>query len=109
MSAQDTQTVQTPPVEAPTTPRPERKERPRLDQLPPYRVLLHNDAHNLIEYVVLTVHSLTPLSRLASVRATLEAHRRGIALLCVTHRERAELYCEQFKSCGLTVTAEPAE
>ena len=38
-----------------------------------------------------------------------EAHETGIALLLVTHKERAELYQEQFQSKGLTVTIEPAE
>jgi hypothetical protein len=27
----------------------------------------------------------------------------------VTHKERAELYVEQFQSCSLTVTIEPDE
>ena len=31
----------------------------------------------------------------------------GAALLLVTHRERAELYVEQFASMGLTTTCEP--
>ena len=30
-------------------------------------------------------------------------------MLLVTHKERAELYQEQFESKGLTVTIEPAE
>ena len=33
----------------------------------------------------------------------------GVALLLVTHKERAELYADQFQSKGLTVTIEPAE
>ena len=33
----------------------------------------------------------------------------GVALLLTTHKERAELYQEQFQSKGLTVTIEPAE
>ncbi len=79
---------------------------PRL--LPQYRVLLHNDDVNDIVYVVETVLLLTPLKKPEAVRRTLEAHRRGITLLLVTHRERAELYVEQFSSRRLTVTIEPA-
>jgi ATP-dependent Clp protease adaptor protein ClpS len=77
--------------------------------LPPWKVLLHNDDHNNIEYVVLTIMTLTPLNQDAAVRRTLEAHESGVALLLTTHKERAELYRDQFGSKGLTVTIEPAE
>ena len=40
---------------------------------------------------------------------TVEANQSGLSLLLVTHKERAELYQEQFQSKGLTVTIEPAE
>jgi len=38
-----------------------------------------------------------------------EAHKTGVALLLVTHKERAELYAEQFATFKITVTIEPAE
>jgi len=88
------------------------KERPapaRVDQLPPFRVLLHNDDVNDIVYVVETIVDLTPLNIKSATEATFEAHEEGVALLLVTHRERAELYVEQFKSKNLTVTMESAE
>jgi len=50
---------------------------------------------------------LTPLNRQDAMNRMLEAHESGIALLLVTHKERAELYQEQFKSKGLVVTIEP--
>ncbi len=81
-----------------------RTEPPRL--LPPWRVLLHNDDKNEIEDVVRIVRRLTPLNHEESIARVLEAHRTGVSLLLVTHQERAELYVEQFQSCGLTVTAE---
>ncbi|MFG0251981.1 MAG: ATP-dependent Clp protease adaptor ClpS [Phycisphaerales bacterium JB038] len=77
-------------------------------QLPQWRVLLHNDEVNEIGYVVQTVFSLTPLNQHEAIRRTLEAHHRGLTLLLVTHRERAELYVEQFRSKRLKVTIEPA-
>ena len=43
----------------------------------------------------------------AELRAA-EADQTGVALLLVTHKERAELYQEQFTSAVLTVTIEPA-
>lgn len=82
--------------------------KPKPRQLPPYKVLLHNDDVNEIQHVVLSIMKLTPLTQEAAVEKTLEAHMRGLALLLVTHKERAELYAEQFASVSLTVTIEPA-
>lgn len=79
-------------------------------KLPPqYKVLLHNDDVNHFDYVILRIVQLTPLSIEEAVQRTVEAHRTGVALLLITNLERAELYVEQFTSCGLTVTIEPAE
>ncbi len=81
----------------------------RTDHLPPYRVLLHNDDVNTFEHVTASIMRLTSLKLEEAVRCTLEAHETGLSLLLVTHRERAELYVEQFASLGLTVTCEPDE
>lgn len=86
------------------------KTKPRPPQmLPPWKVLLHNDDTNTMEFVVLTVMQLTPLKEHDALNRTLEAHKSGVSLLLVTHKERAELYKDQFESKGLTVTIEPAE
>lgn len=85
-----------------------RPAQPRVDRLPPWCVLLHDDDVNEITYVVDTVLSLTPLKRAEAVMRTLEAHHTGLTLLMTTHREHAELLGEQFKSKRLTVTIEPA-
>ena len=77
--------------------------------LPPWKVLLHNDDKNDMLFVVEAIVSLTPLNQEAAAVRTLEAHQRGLALLLTTHKERAELYQEQFQSKGLTVTIELAE
>lgn len=86
------------------------RTKPRPPQmLPPWKVLLHNDDTNSMEFVVLTVMQLTPLKEQDATTRTLEAHKSGVSLLLVTHKERAELYKDQFESKGLTVTIEPAE
>ena len=64
--------------------------------------------HSEVEFVVHTIVALTPLNTEDAVLRTLEAHETGVALLLTTHKERAELYREQFQSKGLTVTIEPA-
>ena len=77
--------------------------------MPPWKVLLHNDDKNDMMFVVNTVVELTPLNEQDAELRTVEAHKTGVSLLLTTHKERAELYQEQFTSKGLVVTIEPAE
>ncbi len=77
--------------------------------LPPWKVLLHNDDKNAMDFVIGTIVELTPLNEQEAKVRTTEADKTGVSLLLVTHKERAELYQEQFQSKGLTVTIEPAE
>ena len=83
---------------------PQRKPR----QLPPFKVLLHNDDVNTFEHVVAAILKVMPLQTEDAILRTLEAHETGVSLLTVTHLERAELYQEQFATFNLTVTIEPA-
>lgn len=99
-------------VEAATTTAPAKKPAPTKrepKQLPPYRVLLHNDDVNTFDHVIRSVVRLTPIPPEEAVVKAIEAHETGVALLLVTHLERAELYVEQFASLSVTVTAESAE
>jgi len=77
--------------------------------LPPWKVLLHNDNKNEVGFVVTTIVELTTLNEQDAKLRTMEAHESGVALLLTTHKERAELYKDQFESKGLTVSIEPAE
>lgn len=76
-------------------------------QLPRWKVLLHNDEKNEMLFVIRTIVELTPLNREDAMNRTLEAHSSGVALLLLTHKERAELYVDQFQSMGLTLSIEP--
>src|SRR5687768_10586670 len=96
------------------TAKPKRAAKPAPKQkppqmLPPWKVLLHNDDKNEIGFVVVTICELTTLNEQDAKQRTVEAHKTGVALLLTTHRERAELYKDQFESKGLTVSIEPAE
>ncbi|MEX2216753.1 MAG: ATP-dependent Clp protease adaptor ClpS [Phycisphaeraceae bacterium] len=82
------------------------KRPPQL--LPPYKVLLHNDDTNDMKFVIETIVMLTTLNAQDALLRMEEAHDTGVALLVTTHKERAELYQQQFASRGLTVTIEPA-
>jgi ATP-dependent Clp protease adaptor protein ClpS len=76
--------------------------------LPQWKVLLHNDDNNEMLFVIHAIVELTPLTREDALTRMLEAHKCGVALLLVTHKERAELYQDQFQSKSLTVTIEPS-
>ena len=84
------------------------KNRPP-QMLPPWKVLLHNDDKNDMPHVISTIMELTTLKEQDAKLRTIEAHETGVALLLTTHKERAELYKDQFESKGLVVTIEPAE
>lgn len=95
---------------AATKSRPRRspKRKPAPSQpLPLWKVILHNDDVNEVGHVVRTIRMLTPLGEHEAAKRTLEAHETGAAMLLTTHRERAELYRDQFASRKLTVTIEP--
>ena len=77
--------------------------------LPQFKVLLHNDDVNDMGYVVGTIVELTPLGKQEAEQRTVEANDTGVSLILITHKERAELYQEQFTSKKLVVTIEPTE
>jgi ATP-dependent Clp protease adaptor protein ClpS len=83
---------------------PERVRRPS----PRYKVLLHNDPVNSMEYVVTTLRQVVPsLSEQDAIAVMLEAHNTGVGLVIVCDLEPAEFYCESLKAKGLTSTIEP--
>ncbi|MDZ4685218.1 MAG: ATP-dependent Clp protease adaptor ClpS [Planctomycetaceae bacterium] len=101
----------TPPTPAVAEPPPASKpvpKRPEPKNLPPYKVLLHNDDVTPMDHVVRALRQLAALTASHANAVMMTAHTRGVALVLVTHKERAELYAEQFRSKGLVATIEPA-
>lgn len=77
---------------------------------PHYRVLLHNDPVNTMDFVVTTLQQVVPsLSKQDAFAVMLEAHNTGVGLVIVCDLEPAEFYCESLKARGLTSTIEPEE
>lgn len=97
-----------PPADATERKAPEQTS-PRADRLPPFRVLLHNDDENDMFYVVETLVELTPLTKSQATQVMLEAHMSGCSLVLTTHKERAELYRDQFRSRFLVASIESAD
>jgi ATP-dependent Clp protease adapter protein ClpS len=77
-------------------------------QLPRCQLVLHYDAAHDLMFVVRSVMELTRFPRAEATYKMWQAHHNGRSILLFTHRERAELYAEQFASKGLTVTVEAA-
>ena len=74
---------------------------------PKYKVLLHNDPVNTMDYVVETLRQVVPqLSEQDALNIMLETHNSGIGLVIVCDLEPAEFYSESLKAKGLTSTLE---
>ena len=77
---------------------------------PRYRVLLHNDDFNPIEYVVECLVTTVPaLTEPQAMDITMQTHHSGTGLVIVCELEHAEFYCDSLRSKGLTSTIEPDE
>ena len=75
-----------------------------------YRVLLHNDDFNGMEYVVECLLSTVPaLTEPQAIDIMMQAHNSGVGLVIICELEHAEFYCESLCSKGLTSTIEPDE
>ncbi len=74
---------------------------------PKYKVLLHNDPVNTMDYVVDTLRQVVPqLSEQDAMKIMLETHNKGVGLVIVCDLEPAEFYSESLKAKGLTSTIE---
>jgi ATP-dependent Clp protease adaptor protein ClpS len=77
---------------------------------PRYKVLLHNDDFNSMEYVVETLmKTIAGMTMPQAVNIMMEAHTNGMGLVITCALEHAEFYCETLQSHGLTSTIEPEE
>jgi ATP-dependent Clp protease adaptor protein ClpS len=81
---------------------------------PLYRVLIHNDDTTTMDFVVAVLRTVfSRLTEQDAVAVMLEAHRAGVARVCVEPLEQAELHVDQAHSLAraakypLTLTYEP--
>lgn len=94
---------------APPPPKERPKPRPSPPkQLPPWKVILHNDDQNFMADVTKALVEVVHLSQDRAQQCMREAHERGKAIVVIVHKERAELYQEGLEDRGLTVTLERA-
>lgn len=80
----------------------------RARLLPPYKVILHNDDYNDMDYVVAALlQAINQLTQTEAEYIMLTAHLLGSAVAAVCPKEIAEFYQERLLSFGLTATIEP--
>ena len=78
--------------------------------LPPYKVILHNDDHTPMDYVVVALRKSVPGMTLGKATAVMwEAHTSGKAIVITCPLELAELYQQRLMSFGLTATIEKGD
>lgn len=73
---------------------------PKTDQLPPYHVVLLDDDEHTYEYVIDMLQSLFNHPSEQAFLLTEEVDRTGRAIVCTTHKERAELKRDQILGYG---------
>jgi len=85
----------------------EKKTTELRNKSPKYKVLLHNDPVNSMEYVATSLREVLPqLSEQDAIAIMLEAHNTGVGLVIVCDLEPAEFYAESLRNKGLTSSIE---
>lgn len=76
---------------------------------PMYRLLLHNDDHNNMDFVVRCLLEVIPhMTESRAMEIMLEAHQSGVALVITCDQNHAEFYCHLLRRRGLIASVEPA-
>jgi len=85
----------------------EKKPSELKNKSPKYKVLLHNDPINSMEFVTRSLREVVPqLSEQDAISIMLEAHNTGIGLVIICDLEPAEFYSESLKSKGISSSIE---
>ena len=85
----------------------EKKPAALKSKSPKYKVLLHNDPVNSMEYVTNALKEVVPqLSEQDAISIMLEAHNTGVGLVIICDLEPAEFYSESLKSKGISSSIE---
>jgi ATP-dependent Clp protease adaptor protein ClpS len=80
------------------TPKSKEEEGTKTRRVPPYNVILHNDDHHSIEFVVGVLQKALGFHEQRAVLLTLQAHTEGRAVVWTGPKEVAELKVEQIQT-----------
>jgi ATP-dependent Clp protease adaptor protein ClpS len=86
---------------APAKPQKKPKSNTRPKSLPPYHVVLLDDQDHTYEYVMEMLRSLFGYPPEQGFRIADEVNSRHKAIVCTTHKERAELKRDQIHAFGI--------
>ena len=95
--AETNQTVEAKPIQKP---QPRTRTKPVPRELPPYHVVLLDDNDHTYDYVIDMLQSLFAHSAEQSMLLAREVDKSGRAIVCTTHKERAELKRDQIVGYG---------
>jgi len=89
-------------VSAPVRPKKKLQPSPenKVERLPPFLVILHNDDDHSFGYVVDMMQAIFNMKQEDGFRIATEVHEQGKAVVFRGHKERAELKLEQIHSYG---------
>jgi ATP-dependent Clp protease adaptor protein ClpS len=76
------------------------KSKPDSKPLPPYHVVLLDDNDHSVEYVMVMLRELFGHPHEAGYKLATQVDRQGRAIVLTTHKERAELKCDQIHAYG---------
>jgi ATP-dependent Clp protease adaptor protein ClpS len=65
-------------------------QKPKVEEPPLYKVLLHNDDYTSMEFVVLLLEKVFSKSTVEATRIMLNVHQQGIGVAGIYNREIAE-------------------
>ncbi len=85
---------------APAKPKASPEDRPKVDRLPPYHVVLLNDDDHTVEYVIDMLRKVFGLPLPQAIKLTWAVDRQGKAVVWTGSKEVAELKREQVRSFG---------
>ena len=80
--------------------KPKQRTEGRSKQLPPYNVVLLNDNDHTYDYVIEMLEALFGHGPERAYRLAQQVDQDGRAVVCTTHKERAELKREQIGGFG---------
>jgi ATP-dependent Clp protease adaptor protein ClpS len=81
------------------TTRPKTTEKTGTRRVPPYNVILENDEHHSVEFVVEVLQKALGFSVERAVQHMLEAHNTGRSVVYTGPKEVAELKLDQIVTC----------
>ncbi|MDB5314125.1 MAG: clpS 2 [Gemmataceae bacterium] len=86
---------------------PEQETETKTRRQPPYAVILHNDDHNGMDFVVTVLRKVFGYTAQKCIELMLEAHEKGRSVVWLGAMEVAELKADQIRSCGADPDAKP--